>query len=315
MFPSSYDLREMGLVSSVKDQGQWGTCWAHTTYASLESAILKKAKTTHSEESASEASEITLSRADAIMGSDAAITLAKKILPLNLDDKSVKWISSDDKVVTVDANGTIRSVGNGVASVSASTNAGGRVAECSVIVDSGDIPKTVTLESHSLRKDVGDKFMVAYSVNPVTADDENMTWISDNTNTASVSDNGVIEVVGEGSANISIISEGIIMDTVTVSAGSGFNLEVAGIDNSEPDSAAVTILNKASSPQSATVMLGIYKNDRLAGTKLITQVFAPGESTVKLDGISSELKEGCTYKCMLWNAASDMTPMSATMAK
>jgi C1A family cysteine protease len=43
--PSSYDLRAYGDVSSVKNQGGYGTCWAFATYASLESSLLKASDT------------------------------------------------------------------------------------------------------------------------------------------------------------------------------------------------------------------------------------------------------------------------------
>lgn len=39
--PSRYDLRELGYVTSVKDQGKNGNCWAFATMATLESNILK----------------------------------------------------------------------------------------------------------------------------------------------------------------------------------------------------------------------------------------------------------------------------------
>ncbi|MGL4773478.1 MAG: lectin like domain-containing protein [Clostridium sp.] len=39
-FPSSYDLRSLGRVSPVKDQGPIGSCWAFATYGSLESSLL-----------------------------------------------------------------------------------------------------------------------------------------------------------------------------------------------------------------------------------------------------------------------------------
>lgn len=38
--PVSFDLRAMGDVSPIKDQGQCGSCWAHATTESLEDAIL-----------------------------------------------------------------------------------------------------------------------------------------------------------------------------------------------------------------------------------------------------------------------------------
>ncbi len=40
--PSRYDLRELGYVTTVKDQNPYGTCWAFATYGSLESDILFK---------------------------------------------------------------------------------------------------------------------------------------------------------------------------------------------------------------------------------------------------------------------------------
>lgn len=38
--PSRYDLRDLGYVTSVKDQDPYGTCWAFATFGSLESHLL-----------------------------------------------------------------------------------------------------------------------------------------------------------------------------------------------------------------------------------------------------------------------------------
>jgi C1A family cysteine protease len=38
--PSKYDLRALGKVTAVKDQGSSGCCWAFSTYGSLESTLL-----------------------------------------------------------------------------------------------------------------------------------------------------------------------------------------------------------------------------------------------------------------------------------
>lgn len=40
--PASYDLREDGLVTSVKNQYNFGTCWAFAALASLESSMIRK---------------------------------------------------------------------------------------------------------------------------------------------------------------------------------------------------------------------------------------------------------------------------------
>ncbi|WP_040197457.1 lectin like domain-containing protein [Candidatus Soleaferrea massiliensis] len=38
--PSSYDLRDYGLVSPVRNQGSWGTCWTFSALGSAESGLL-----------------------------------------------------------------------------------------------------------------------------------------------------------------------------------------------------------------------------------------------------------------------------------
>lgn len=41
VLPSNYDLRDLGLVTSVKSQGSNGNCWAFAIYSALESYLLK----------------------------------------------------------------------------------------------------------------------------------------------------------------------------------------------------------------------------------------------------------------------------------
>ena len=48
-FSSSYDLRSLGRVSPVRNQGSYGTCWAHATFGSLESCLLPSESTDFSE--------------------------------------------------------------------------------------------------------------------------------------------------------------------------------------------------------------------------------------------------------------------------
>jgi C1A family cysteine protease len=38
--PAAYDLRQLGRLSPVRDQGRWGTCWAFANLAAVESRLL-----------------------------------------------------------------------------------------------------------------------------------------------------------------------------------------------------------------------------------------------------------------------------------
>ena len=40
--PVKYDSRELGYVTSVKNQGAYGTCWAHAFVACAEANMIKK---------------------------------------------------------------------------------------------------------------------------------------------------------------------------------------------------------------------------------------------------------------------------------
>ena len=61
--PATYDLRDVdgkSYVTSVKDQGYWGTCWTFATMASLESSMLKHGVTGLGDQSEPDLSELQL---------------------------------------------------------------------------------------------------------------------------------------------------------------------------------------------------------------------------------------------------------------
>lgn len=41
VLPDAYDMREQGELPGVRNQGQWGTCWAHAAIASVETNMVK----------------------------------------------------------------------------------------------------------------------------------------------------------------------------------------------------------------------------------------------------------------------------------
>ena len=46
-FPSKFDLRDLGVVTPVKQQNPWGSCWAFAATAAVESSILTKMGSTY----------------------------------------------------------------------------------------------------------------------------------------------------------------------------------------------------------------------------------------------------------------------------
>ena len=73
---------------------------------------------------------------------DADVTLDPTVEPATATDQTVSWISSDETVATVDANGKVHAVGAGTATITA-TASGGQTATCTVTVTSSD-PTTLS---------------------------------------------------------------------------------------------------------------------------------------------------------------------------
>lgn len=83
-----------------------------------------------------EACDITLDRTQVkgLVGTE--FTLQETVAPWNLADKSVTWMTSDEKVAVVNQNGTVTMVGSGEAVITATTNAKPNLtASCAVQVE------------------------------------------------------------------------------------------------------------------------------------------------------------------------------------
>lgn len=66
-------------------------------------------------------------------------TLRAKILPEDATDKSVEWSSDNENVATVSAGGIVRSVGNGSATITATTVDQKKTASCTITVEDWEI--------------------------------------------------------------------------------------------------------------------------------------------------------------------------------
>ena len=162
----------------------------------------------HMESISVDKTETTIAR-----GSEETLTVT--ITPANTtDDKTVTWISSDEDVVTVDADGKVTAVGIGEAIVTAKV--GNFTATCEVTVNA-------PLESIEVQENLemvkNQTATIEYSVNPSdTTDSKAVTFSSDNEEVASVDANGVVTAKKTGTAVITLTSaaDADIVATVTV---------------------------------------------------------------------------------------------------
>ena len=127
--------------------------------------------------------------------------LSVAVTPDNATDKTVTWSTSNAAIATVSDNGLVTAIKEGSATITA--KAGDKTATCAVTVSKKVIPVTsVTLNKASLALTEQETFQLSATVSPDNATDKTVTWSSSNTAVATVSNNGLVTAIKEGSATI-----------------------------------------------------------------------------------------------------------------
>ena len=148
-------------------------------------------------------------------------TLTATVSPDDASDKSVTWSSSDTDVATVE-NGVVTAVAEGTANITVTATNGtvdtsdDQTATCAVTVNAAT-PSVVNVTEVEINKTsttltVGGTETLTATVSPDDATDKTVTWSSDNTAVATVSD-GVVTAVAEGTANITVTATNGTDDT------------------------------------------------------------------------------------------------------
>lgn len=131
-------------------------------------------------------------------------TLEAKVEPSDATNKNVTWSSSNPEFATVD-NGVVTAVSAGEAIITVTTEDGAKTATCKVTVNAPQtVPVTgVTLDKTSLDLKTGDNTTLTATVNPESATNKDVTWISDKPEIAAV-EGGTVTAKAAGTAIIAV---------------------------------------------------------------------------------------------------------------
>jgi len=161
--------------------------------------------------------EISLNRTEITLNIDESELLIATILPENATNKQLTWQSSDSSVATVDQNGRVVAKQSGTTTITASSN-NGIEATClvSIIVPVTDI----SLNKAELELDIYESVQLIASILPENATDKQLTWQSNDSNIATVDQDGRVVALQSGTATITVSSnngiEATCLVTVTV---------------------------------------------------------------------------------------------------
>lgn len=117
-------------------------------------------------------------------------TLTPIITPSNANNKKVTWTSNNESVATVTQDGVVTGISKGTATITATTEDGGRVASCVVTVVEPIIPK-VTLSATTGEIEAEKTLILTATLNVEATQD--IVWSS--------SDNTIATVEGSGASN------------------------------------------------------------------------------------------------------------------
>lgn len=142
---------------------------------------------------------ITLSQDAAQLKVGESLTLFATVLPENATDKTVFWTSDNAEVASVDEAGNVTALSLGQAVIMASC--GEVSASCTIDIVATPV-ESIQLNYESAILQVGNIYPLAATVFPEDATDRTVTWTSDNTEVATVGDEGTVRALSIGSATI-----------------------------------------------------------------------------------------------------------------
>ncbi len=142
--------------------------------------------------------------------------LNAQVLPIEAYDKTVRYVSSDDSIVTVEEDGTVTALKVGTAEITVISNDNPDLTEiCTVnVIES---VSGLTLNSREITIDVGEQYLLKATVRPSDSLNQEVTFESADPSIATVDENGLITGVKGGVTIIMVRTvERGLMATCTV---------------------------------------------------------------------------------------------------
>ena len=141
---------------------------------------------------------------DVNVGDEA--NLIATITPADATTQTLKWESSDDEIVTVDAAGKVTGVKIGSATITVTSTADAtKTATCTVTVKSVAVTG-VTLEGDKAIA-IGETVKLTATIAPANATNKKIIWNSSNPEIASIGTDGTIEGKAAGETTVTVTTE------------------------------------------------------------------------------------------------------------
>ena len=292
--PAKYDLRTEECMTSVKNQGNIGSCWSFATYASLESAIKKASYLSNKlsgdglSQATGDASSIELNKTGIIMALGNNEQLKATLLPFDTTAEII-WESSNSSIASVSSHGLVKALGVGNAYIIAKTIDGSISAECAVTVTAPVNVDSITINNAEQQITSGDSLMIDYTIFPENAGNKQIIWEVDNSSVAEIDEFGVLKAKSGGTVQVTAYSSDKSVSAtylLNVDDGCACNIDITNNDlgiygNNIFGSVSATVTNKTDNVIDANVILTIYdSNKKLVSNTLQSKELSVGDNKI-----------------------------------
>lgn len=152
-----------------------------------------------------EVEEIRLSIDNPVIQKNEISKLNVEIYPLDAVEQRVEYSSSNEKVVKIDDYGNVYGVSSGKATITVRAISNGVQASIDVEVYSKVTGIAVNVENITLQE--GEQYQILSNVEPDDANNKIVRYISENTDIATVDENGLITAIKTGNTNINVCAD------------------------------------------------------------------------------------------------------------
>ena len=130
--------------------------------------------------------------------------LTANLLPVNVMDKKVTWISSDQAIATVDEEGNVLGVSVGTTTILARTS-NGKMATCTINVNEVFVEE-ITLDKTEAEIRANETLQLTATIKPDNATVKDITWKSSDPSVATVDEKGFVTAKNPGDVIITVTS-------------------------------------------------------------------------------------------------------------
>ena len=219
---SNWIIEDNNIVLFM-DNTKQSSCWGPNAYtffaknAGTTKIVVKSAYDNHIIEKEIEVinpvKKISLDKKSLELKIGETHNLTATVTPTDATYKELTWTSSNEKVATVDENGKITAISNGLAVISAVGH--GDVEERCIVKVVNPVKK-ITFDKNTLELNMSETYDLVATVTATDESYKTLTWTSSNENVATVDENGKITAVNSGLAIITAVGYGDVEEKCIV---------------------------------------------------------------------------------------------------